>query len=964
MIRGWLVLALSSVVVLMAACGSDSCEVCWPSCTDADEDRRGDVDLSTDVLPDVDAPDSGIGQLDVPDVAEGDSTDAQEIQPDDMTDTESDVEPPTQPSLFAEGCPVPGKATAKVIKTAYTRMEGVDAISTAGDLLLMNEHAAFVIEAPGKSNAYYLYGGIPVDAVALNGCAQAGPERFGELGIMMGTLNPDIYKSTLRSFKGESAEVVSDGADGGPAVVKVAGVDETFWLLELELLRQLVFDGKTKPLSSPMGLEISVQYTPAPDSPVLQIDVTYKNTGNKKLFLLCGAEAQFGDTATASYYTKSTFDLGSFALQQGVPWIGASQGDGGWVFAIKGGNLGTLTISGVTALFDVQQMESDSSLAPAGQQGDTKTVTYLLSVGPTDLSSAVAPLCDANPEPLPETGCQLVPLFGQLTHSFTGEGLPGTVLVEGQDEDGVWHPLTAIQTTDFGAYDGLVPWLGPDIPLRIRAEVLGWPQPPTVEFTPETVTPVDFALESTGTIRLDVRDHQGNPMPAKVILWQNGSMVRRFYVGLEPLETNVLPGEYHVSVSRGMEYDSQEFNIVVTANQVTPVAANPWRSVDTSGWMAVDTHVHAAPSPDSVVPVPHRILTAAAEGLDVVVSTDHEFVSDWALAIEEAGLTQWIAAVPGEEATATLPEHINAFPLEPRFDVDARGGPLHWYGMDLEQIFDALWQRGAGVVCLNHPRGGAYLDLVKYDSVAAQPLLQDPTVLGFPADAHLWSWNFNAIELMNGHRYIFRNPADPASRGLFDDWMGMHNIGRRITGLGSSDVHGEEGVGKVRTYFATTATGPQEFTPQQLVDAIAQGRVVIGAGAFVEALVNQEAGPGQMVKDTDGTVFVTVKVQSPPKIDVQYAKVYVNCDQVATIAATNPGDTVKIVSGVELSLWQDSHIVVAAFGYGDMPLGFTNYSPEGRPRGITNPIFVDVDGDGVFTPPGARSCQYDLLGPP
>lgn len=950
-------------VVVLAACGSDPCATCGPACADALEDQRADVDPSTDVSPDADAPDADIGQLDVPDLADESSTDVPEVLPDDIADSDSDVEQPTEPSLFAEGCPTAGKATAKVIKSAYTRMEGVDAIGSQGDLLLMNRHAAYIIEAPGKSNAYYLYGGIPVDAVALDGCNQAGPERFGELGIMMGTLNPDIYKSILRSFKGESAEVVSDGADGGPAVVRVTGVDETFWLLELELLRQMVFDGKTKPLSGPMGLEITVEYTLAPESPVLQIDVTYKNIGSKKIFLLCGAEAQFGDTATASYFTQSTFNLGSFALQQGVPWIGASQGDGGWAFAVKGGNLGTLTISGVTALFDVQQMESDSSLAPAGQEGDTKTVTYLLSVGPTDLSSAVAPLCDANPEPLPETGCQLVPLYGQLTRGDTGEGIAGTVVVEGQDEKGNWHPLNTLHTQPDGTFEAMTPWLGEGIPLRIRPQIVGWPQPAEVPFTPETALPLDFAFETTGLVRMDIRDSDGNAMPAKVILWQNGSIARRFYVGLEPREAAVLPGEYHVSVSRGMEFLSQELDIVVVAGQTTDVAATLVRVVDTTGWLAVDTHVHAAPSPDSMIPVPHRVLTAAAEGLDVVVSTDHEFITDWSWAIEEAGLTQWIATVPGEEATATLPEHINAFPLEPRFDVDARGGPLHWYGMDLEQIFDALWQRGAGVVCLNHPRGGAYLDLVQFDSVAAQPLLTDPTVLGFKPGAHLWSWDFNAIELMNGHRYIFRNPSDPASRGLFDDWMGMHNLGRRITALGSSDVHGEEGVGKVRTFIATSATGPQDFTPQHLVEAIEQGRVVIGAGAFIEVLVNEEAGPGDTIKDADGTVLVTVKVQAPPNIQIMYAKVYVNCDQVATVSTLDPANPLQISTGVELTLTKDSHIVVAAFGYGDMPLGFTNYSPEGRPRGITNPIFVDADGDGLFTPPGARSCQYDLLGP-
>jgi hypothetical protein len=38
---------------------------------------------------------------------------------------------------------------------------------------------------------------------------------------------------------------------------------------------------------------------------------------------------------------------------------------------------------------------------------------------------------------------------------------------------------------------------------------------------------------------------------------------------------------------------------------------------------------------------------------------------------------------------------------------------------------------------------------------------------------------------------------------------------------------------------------------------------------------------------------------------------------------------------------------------------------EGQvPRFITNAIFVDADGNGIYDPPGGKDCTYDLAPPP
>ncbi|MBM3957892.1 MAG: hypothetical protein FJ313_07560 [Gemmatimonadetes bacterium] len=236
-------------------------------------------------------------------------------------------------------------------------------------------------------------------------------------------------------------------------------------------------------------------------------------------------------------------------------------------------------------------------------------------------------------------------------------------------------------------------------------------------------------------------------------------------------------------------------------------------------------------------------------------------------------------------------------------------------------------------------------------------------MLGFPPDAELWSWDFNAIELMNGPRVIFRNPPGALAGALFDDWMGFHNLGHRIVALGSSDTHGEEGPGEVRTYFASPTDDPVSFDGQDLVDALVAGRAVVSAGAFIRLTAGGQAGPGDMIGAGGGTVDVAIRVEAPPAVDVAYVTVFRNCDQVASVLATDPHGVVKLDVTVPVAVTQDSHVVVAAFGAETMPPGLVQYSPAGRPRGVTNPVFVDHDGDGAFTPPGVKSCVYDLAPP-
>ena len=80
-------------------------------------------------------------------------------------------------------CPAPGMSMARVM-TPDDAIPGDAAVGTAGDFILQNGHAAYVITEPGKGSTYYHYGGIVADAVPMDGCAWAGEDKLDEVNVL------------------------------------------------------------------------------------------------------------------------------------------------------------------------------------------------------------------------------------------------------------------------------------------------------------------------------------------------------------------------------------------------------------------------------------------------------------------------------------------------------------------------------------------------------------------------------------------------------------------------------------------------------------------------------------------------------------------------------------------------------------------------------------------------------------
>lgn len=846
-----------------------------------------------------------------------------------------------------------GGARAGVIASGDWRPEGPDALAADGDVLLANPDAAFVVQGPDAPRTYYHYGGTPIDAVPLRDCAQVAPDLFGELGFTPGTLDLfDLPSSVLRQFRGDRVEVIADGSDGGAAHVRVSGVDDRFWLVDFTLTADAAGSDRRRPLSGPMEVAWAVDYRLPPSGRVLEMTVEATNLGEEGRDLLVGLLAFPSARTSQLAWGAGEVSAGGLRLVADVPWLTFGAPEVGYALAIDGGGPSAYTeISGANVFVDPSQvLGATLAVGPAGEGADTARMRAWLAVGEPRAQGAVSELLGALPEArLDGLGLR------EVSGAVLGSTCPPWVEVEAQDAQGDWRVLTRVGVDASGRFEARIPsaW-----PTRLVArDSCADPSVPT-PLAEGPVTGVSLDLTPTGRIRVAADDGEA-PLAVRVTLEREDGASRVLRVPPEGLVADLAVGAWTAHLTRGFEHAPTSVDVDVRAGEETPLTASLPRLVDTEGWISVDGHVHASPSADSDVLPTDRFATVATEGVEVMIGTDHEVITDFSEALADSPWRDTMRTVVGEEVTATVPEHLNMWgvPLGPEDGV--RGDPVVWYGLGLGGLYDAMRARGAGVVQLNHP---GWMDDIAYDVLTGEPQRADPTLWGLGADQTVWSWDFDAIELQNGFKYIWGEADRPGTSGLFRSWASFHNLGHRITAVGVSDAHGLDRPGDARTYVAVPDDALDAFTEAPLLSGVLDGRAIVSTGAFaqvgLEGPDGARAGLGETLTSTSGAIDLEVAVRALPGIRVDRAVVFVNCDAVAEVPADAPDAVDKLQAEVPLSLTQDAWIAVAAFGSGAYPAGMAQ-PPSHVARVLTNPMYVDVDGNGRFDPPGGRACDLD-----
>jgi len=776
----------------------------------------------------------------------------------------------------------------------------------------------------------------------MEGC-EPGEDKLDDVGIVLAEIDLGaVAQSTVRGFRADTVEVLQDGSDGQAAVVRATGTDDVHWLVEYTLIGEAMNDGG-RPLSSPFGTEIVVDYVLEPDSPVLRIEVTVTNTGEEPFSLVEAALISLGPTLEQTSYASDALTIAGFDFAGGLPWVMATDGLGAYAWGIGDATLATMSIAGINIIADLAQLSDGLNLLP-GQQ---RTLTRYLSVGAAGGSSATEPLLEANPVPLLGQPAEIGVVTGKVVDQ-AGRPVQTRVVTQALAPGASWDDFDDVLTAQDGSFRVVVPTFDDAWQYRLVTRDSGRDPSPSVDVQPGQAG-VELVVPPRGTLTFEIVDDAGVPSPGRIHLERDDGARRDFWVAGTGA-VNLPPGQWSWVVTRGYEYASVVGSVDMPEDGVAEIAPVMVHMVDTVGWMSVDTHVHTSDSPDSDITQATQLRHAAAHGLEIVIHTEHEAIVDRSIVPAEAGVADWVNNVIGEEVTSVTIEHMTMFPAVP--DGSIRGGPVFWYGLDIAALFGNMRERSeGGVNLINHP---GYLDRIGWDRLTASPTLTDPTLLGLPADAPLWSWDLDGMEVMNGHGSPFQD-----GNRRFDNWMSMVNAGHRVVGVGCSDDHHGREVGFPRTYYRSATDDPGALDTQEMTAAFHAGQLQASAGGFARVEIDG-AGPGDLVTDVDGLVDLDVHLEALPEIDMTHFVVFVNCDQVDSVRVTDPAGVEKYSGLVPLNLVGDSQVVIAAFGSEPLALGMPQYDATRVPRVLTSPIYVDGDGDGLYSAPGGRECVYDL----
>ncbi|MCK6555877.1 CehA/McbA family metallohydrolase [Candidatus Binatia bacterium] len=425
----------------------------------------------------------------------------------------------------------------------------------------------------------------------------------------------------------------------------------------------------------------------------------------------------------------------------------------------------------------------------------------------------------------------------------------------------------------------------------------------------------------------------------------------------DPPTAVVPPGRYRVYATRGPEYDVTQTEVTaVTGETVDLHIEPPPRVLATARQVAADFHVHASRSLDSALPNALRVASYVADGGEVLVSSDHDAITDYGPTIAGMGLDGQVASIVGIEVTSEVrtPKapytigHANAFPMVADPLAYRDGAPANEGRRWRDVLADLRARPGERVVQLNHadyPGVGAHpRGFFTHLGSAGTPF--DPTV-PLTAEANrvliepdpatgIRDIDFDAIEVLNGE-VLGGYPA------LREDWFALLRQGHILTATANSDSHGLGSiVATPRNYVAVADDRIAPFDAPGFVSAVRTGRTYGTTGPLVDVRLG-DAGPGDRHTGHDGTL--QVRVLAAPWVPVRELRVFVDGHVVERRSIAAPA-----ALSIPLRFAADAFVTIEVEGnpgptYEAVLPGFT-------PFAFTNPIFVDADGDGTWTPPG------------
>jgi hypothetical protein len=308
-------------------------------------------------------------------------------------------------------------------------------------------------------------------------------------------------------------------------------------------------------------------------------------------------------------------------------------------------------------------------------------------------------------------------------------------------------------------------------------------------------------------------------------------------------------------------------------------------------------------------------------------------------------LNKYLAVIPGNEVTISGMIHYNTYPLKYRPEEEGNGAisPL---SEEVTPLFEASRQKDPGIILqVNHPRSGniGYFNTYQLDLESAATVFEN------------FNASFDILEIMNGPYFYSSNFT------AIEDWLHLLNRGYYYPLIGSSDAHGiDRGEpGYSRTYVSYNGEKSDSLDWNALSRAILKGQSFATNGPLIEFKVNNKYTSGDTLTATNKKVDVSVKVWSAPWIAVDEVRLIVNGERRIILPVRTEKETIQKFEEppLGLTLEKDSYIIVEVLGKESLfPVlqraSWSGFSVNATlPYALTNPVFIDIDGNGKFDPP-------------
>ena len=423
-------------------------------------------------------------------------------------------------------------------------------------------------------------------------------------------------------------------------------------------------------------------------------------------------------------------------------------------------------------------------------------------------------------------------------------------------------------------------------------------------------TELKLTPSPASTVRVDIRDEQGEHSPGKVqFIGVDGTETPNFGTGYrvhgsdhqyQTHDGEVIqqtpPGRYLLRITHGPEYDLVERRIEVAKGQTVRVEATLKRTVDTRGWVSTDFHAHSTPSGDNYCGTDDRIINFAAEQIEFAPTTEHNRIYDWQPHIERLGLSRRLKTITGLELTGAF-QHLNAFPLKPDPLAQDGGAPVYNYDPRINAIVLRNWGTpsdfpggsrhdtyqnarvgapyfGGGPdrwVQVNHPS----MDRVFFDRDGDG--VEDGGFSGFERmidAAEVWSEDILTANPMV-ERAVAGQTRKAPNRTFA--WLQMLNQGRHVWCVAVSDAHRifGNGVGGWRTYVPSSTDIPGDIDPSEIIRNAKAGRMMITNGPFLTVTTKDGLPIGSTIA-AEGGVDLKIRIQAPDWVDVDRVQVLVS----------------------------------------------------------------------------------------